>query len=226
VVNVQKAPNEVPTSKAGANRQIQLPVNEVDLSGKDSYDSDGTIVKYYWEFVTGPTGAKISDANSADITITQLKEGEYKFRLTVTDNEGTKASDVVLITVLPEPPNQVPVAVAGEDIAVQLPNPGIKLDGSASYDADGTITEYSWVKVSGPNGVTITNAATATPTIIGLAPGTYVFRLTVTDNSGNIASNVIEVTVNAAPEIAPEIPVAAAGADQTIAYPETTTGNR
>ena len=223
VVNVQKAPNEVPTSKAGANGQIQLPVNEVDLSGKDSYDPDGTIVKYYWEYVTGPAGAKISDASSADITITQLKEGEYKFRLTVTDNEGTKASDVVLITVLPEPPNQVPVAVAGEDIAVQLPNPGIKLDGSGSYDVDGTITGYSWVKVSGPNGVTITNAATASPTIIGLAPGTYVFRLTVTDNSGNIASNVIEVTVNAAPAVAPEIPVAAAGADQTIAYPETTT---
>lgn len=216
-VTVLKAPNEIPASRAGSRQEIQLPVDHVDLSGKDSYDPDGTIVKYYWEYVTGPAGSQINNANERDITVSQLKEGEYKFRLTVTDNEGGKASSVVFITVLPEPPNQVPVSVAGADIDVQLPDPTIRLDGSASYDPDGTIVGYSWVKVSGPSGVTITGSTTATPTIVGVSEGTYVFRLTVTDDHGNVASDVMKVIVHPEPKAVNQAPEAYAGSDQTIA---------
>jgi hypothetical protein len=215
-VTVLKAPNEIPASRAGSRQEIQLPVDHVDLSGKDSYDPDGTIVKYYWEYVTGPSGSQIDNANERDITASGLKEGEYKFRLTVTDNEGGKASSVVFITVLPEPANEVPVSIAGADIDAQLPDPSIKLDGSASYDPDGTIVGYSWVKVSGPGGATITGSATATPTIVGVSEGTYVFRLTVTDDHGNIASDVMQVIVHPEPPAVNQAPEAHAGSDQTI----------
>jgi hypothetical protein len=216
-VTVLKAPNEIPASRAGSRQEIQLPVDHVELSGKDSYDPDGTIVKYYWEYVTGPAGSQISNANAEDISVTGLKEGEYKFRLTVTDNEGGKASSVVFVTVLPEPANQVPVSIAGADVEVTLPDPVIRLDGSASYDPDGTIVNYSWVKVSGPGGVTITGSATATPTILGVSEGTYVFRLTVTDDHGNIASDVMKVIVYPEPPAINQAPEAYAGSDQTIA---------
>jgi poly(3-hydroxybutyrate) depolymerase len=215
-VTVLKAPNEIPASRAGNKQEIQLPVDRVELSGKNSFDPDGTVVKYYWEYVTGPSGSHISDVNAEDISVTGLKEGQYKFRLTVTDNEGGKASSVVFITVLPEPSNEIPVSVAGADIEAQLPDPFIKLDGSASYDPDGTIVGYSWVKASGPGGVTITGSTTATPTIVGLSEGTYVFRLTVTDDHGNIASDVMKVTVHPEPQAVNKAPEAYAGSDQTI----------
>ncbi len=42
------------------------------------------------------------------------------------------------------------------------------LNGSGSYDPDGTITAYNWVTVSGPGSITINNSNTATPSVMGL----------------------------------------------------------
>ena len=69
--------------------------------------------------------------------------------------------------------------------AVTLPN-GATLNGSGS-DPDGSITSYTWTKVSGGN-ATINSPSSASTTVTGLQQGTYVFRLTVGDNSGGTAS--------------------------------------
>jgi hypothetical protein len=105
-----------------------------------------------------------------------------------------------------------------------LPNPSITLDGGNSSDADGTINSYSWVKVSGPGGVTITNSTTSNPRINGVVEGEYIFRLTVEDNDGEEASDEVKVTVYAAPAPPPppanEMPVADAGDDKTVSFPD------
>src|SRR6185295_6471473 len=44
----------------------------------------------------------------------------------------------------PPPANNAPIANAGTDITIQLPTSSTTLNGSASSDADGTITKYSW----------------------------------------------------------------------------------
>src|SRR5690606_11437906 len=90
-----------------------------------------------------------------------------------------------------------------------------------------------WVKVNGPGGLTITNSGTATPNVIGVTAGTYVFRLTVSDDHGATDSDEVKVTVLPAPAPVPVpdpvpsqpvniAPIAAAGDDQTITYPSTT----
>ncbi|OUJ66164.1 PA14 domain-containing protein, partial [Hymenobacter crusticola] len=94
--------------------------------------------------------------------------------------------------------NQAPVANAGASKSITLPTSSVTLAGSGT-DADGTIASYAWNQVSGPNTATFTNKTVAQPVVSGLAAGTYVFSLIVTDNLG-LASAAAQttVTVNAA----------------------------
>jgi hypothetical protein len=93
--------------------------------------------------------------------------------------------------------NQLPAAQAGMDQVLTLPGSSITLAGTGS-DADGTITAYSWTKQSGP-AATLAGANTGSLTASGLVAGSYVFRLTVTDNGGATAFDEVTVTVNNAP---------------------------
>jgi predicted esterase len=223
-VTVLPAPNETPASDAGADIEVKLPDPVITLDGGDSYDPDGTLTEYKWEQVSGPNTANIANANTVSTGITGVVQGTYVFRLTVTDNDGTRASDVVTVRVLAaDVPNVGPVADAGNDVEATLPNATIALDGSASHDVDGSIVGYSWSKVSGPGGATITNSDGAIPNVVGVVEGEYIFRLTVTDNDGEEASDDVRVIVHAPVQL-PAVnrdPVADAGADQTISYPDT-----
>jgi RHS repeat-associated protein len=90
--------------------------------------------------------------------------------------------------------NAVPTANAGADQTVDLPN-SLSITGSGT-DSDGTIASYLWTQVSGPNTATLTGSNTATVTPTFLVAGTYVFRLTVTDNLSATGSDDVEVIVN------------------------------
>lgn len=93
--------------------------------------------------------------------------------------------------------NIPPVANAGPDQATTLPLSSVYLSGAAT-DADGTISVYAWTKVSGGS-ATITSASSATAKINDLLAGTYVFRLTVTDNVGATGTDDVTVVVSAEP---------------------------
>ncbi len=216
---------------------VQLPNPVIELDGTDSYDPDGTVTGYKWEQVSGPGTATIARATASTTTITGVTEGVYVFRLTVTDNDGSKASDVVRVTVTAaDVPNRLPVIVAGEDIEITLPTDSVQLDGSNTRDLDGAIIEYRWQYVSGPTGSNIVTPDAALTTISGLVEGQYTFRLTVTDNDGDRASDAVIITVHPAPVVEPPVdttviipppppvnaePLADAGTDQTISFPDT-----
>ena len=95
----------------------------------------------------------------------------------------------------------------------------VTLDGSASFDADGSIANYSWRQISGPATTTITPASSASSKSVasGLTAGVYLFELTVTDNQGATGKDTVQITVLAANKP----PHADAGADQTIQAPGT-----
>jgi uncharacterized protein YjdB len=95
------------------------------------------------------------------------------------------------------PSNVAPAANAGTDKTITLPTNNVVINGTAS-DSDGTISSYTWSRVSGPNTPTLTNANTANLTASGLIAGTYTFRITVTDNVGLTASDEVNVIVNPA----------------------------
>ena len=92
-------------------------------------------------------------------------------------------------------PNNPPTANAGVDQAAQ----GcagclalVTLDGSASTDADGDALTYTWSK--GDRVLAVTRGATSTATV-GLAVGTHVVTLVVTDGAGGQATDTATVVV-------------------------------
>ncbi len=211
------AVNQPPVASAGSNQTLTLPVNSTNLSGSGT-DSDGTIASYLWTKVSGPA-ATITNETLPTATISNLVEGIYVFRLTVTDNQGLTAFAQTTITVLPAAVNQPPQAFAGADQTITLPTNSTTLFGSGS-DADGIVASYQWTKLSGPS-ATLTNANSATLTITDMLEGVYTLRLTVTDDNGATNNDDVVVTVNAA--TVNQLPVANAGPDIILTLPTNST---
>ncbi|WP_346882329.1 PKD domain-containing protein [uncultured Algibacter sp.] len=91
-------PNNKPIANAGPDTTITLPTNTVVLNGSLSSDSDGNIVSYFWELISGDV-VNIVNPNSVSTDISGLQEGTYIFQLTVTDNDGDTTPDRVTVTV-------------------------------------------------------------------------------------------------------------------------------
>ena len=106
--------------------------------------------------------------------------------------------------------NQDPVANAGSDQTVidtdENGSESVNLDGTASYDPDGSISSYVWKE-----GVTqIATGSGPSPT---LTVGVHNIVLTVTDNNSATATDTVVITVNSGGN---QSPVANAGSDQTV----------
>lgn len=212
---VNPAVNQPPTANAGTNKNITLPTNSVTQVGSGT-DPDGTIVAYLWTKISGPATFNIVSPTSSTTVINNLVAGTYVFQLQVTDNQGATATNTVQVVVNPAPPpNQPPIANAGTDKNITLPTNSVTQVGSGT-DADGTIASYTWSKISGPATFNIASPTSSTTSISNLVAGTYVFRLTVTDNIGATGTDDATIIVNPAPNVPP---VVNAGPDQTITLP-------
>ncbi|MBX2888701.1 MAG: hypothetical protein KF829_08645, partial [Ferruginibacter sp.] len=212
VIVVEPAPNQMPVAHAGTDITITLPTNSVTLNGAGT-DSDGTIVSYSWENISGPSAPSIASSNSASTVVNNFVEGHYIFKLTITDDRGGTATDEVDVIVL-RAPNQAPTANAGPDQIITLPINYTALNGIGT-DVDGSIVSYRWSKVSGPF-ATIANVASRNTNVSGLLEGTYVFQLKVTDNEGAIGTDQVTVVVQPQPN---QAPVVSSGNDITITLP-------
>ncbi|HEY0433357.1 MAG TPA: right-handed parallel beta-helix repeat-containing protein, partial [Chitinophagaceae bacterium] len=209
--------NKAPVANAGNNQSITLPANSVNLSGSGT-DADGSVASYLWTKISGPTTYTIASSAQAGTAVTNLVQGVYQFALTVTDNGGATGKDTVSITVS-APSNLPPVADAGSPVVLVLPANSTPIGGSGSNDPDGSISSYSWTKISGPSSFVISNPGSSTTTVNSLTQGIYQFQLTVTDNGGAVGRDTVTVTVNASPN---QLPTASAGTDITIALPQNT----
>ncbi|MBL7856264.1 MAG: gliding motility-associated C-terminal domain-containing protein [Cyclobacteriaceae bacterium] len=217
-------PNNPPTVSAGSDRTITLPVNSLTVTGTAT-DSDGSIASILWTQNSGPSSATITTPGQLSTSITNLIEGVYQFTLSATDNLGSSTSRQVTVTVLPKPPNALPVANAGSAITITLPVNTSTLNGSGT-DADGSISSYAWIQTSGPGTATIVSPGQPSTVINGLVEGNYVFTLTVTDNDAGQGSSQVIVKVLPMPPNQP--PVADAGTNQSITLPSNSaqlTGN-
>ena len=90
--------NQIPVANAGADINIVLPSNTVQLTGT-GIDSDGVIISYNWSVISGPAGFIFSSPLLSNTRIDSLFQGVYDVELTVKDNLGAIAKDTVTITV-------------------------------------------------------------------------------------------------------------------------------
>ena len=110
-------------------------------------------------------------------------------------------------------------ANAGPDQILTLPTNSITLDASGSAVTSGSITSYSWTKVSGPTaGLLSLLSSGLQANLTDLVEGTYVYQLTVKDSNGSTATDNVTITVNTS-VTSTDPPTANAGKGQTITLP-------
>jgi len=189
------------------------------IDGNSHYDYAGFKVIAERNVQTMLSARNISGvlSTSSSLTLTNLVAGVYTFRLTVTDDDGAVSSSDVGVTV--NTANTSPSANAGVNQQIQLPVNSVTFTGTGT-DSDGIISFYSWSKISGPTGGAITSVSNSTTTITGMTAGTYIYRLTVTDNNGATATDDIQVIVLPLANVAPSVN---AGVDQNIQLPTSST---
>jgi hypothetical protein len=116
----------VPEVQAGEDRFLYLPLNTVELNANAK--DDGIISSYLWQQISG-NALTIEGETTEKLILSGFSEGEYTFRITVTDDEGKSGYDDIKLTVI-NPPDSIPKIEAD-----------IRIDGRK---------EKTWEKVSFP----------------------------------------------------------------------------
>ncbi|KPJ02053.1 Dyslexia-associated protein KIAA0319 [Papilio xuthus] len=204
-----------PEANAGQDVIIYLPNNNLTLNGSLSTD-DHEITSWEWTKSAEDENKAVDMQNthSPYLQLSNLSEGVYTFVLKVTDSSGQVSTAEVHVFVKP-PTNTPPVADAGSDTFISLPQTWVILNGSGSHD-DHRIVAYTWRCVSGPNNATILRFNESMANATALTKGQYVFSLTVLDDNGNSATKNVTVTVTQNKNSPPK---ADAGGDQVLTLP-------
>jgi tetratricopeptide (TPR) repeat protein len=194
--------NHPPVANAGYDRVVNAG-KIVYLDASESNDPDNDPITFSWTQKTGPdvtiNGSKENMASF--ITPSNIKQDtEIIFNVIVTDSKNASNSDSmkVIVKYIP-PPNQPPIANAGED---QIVNSGDKvtLNGEASRDLDRDILSYIWKQIDTDKiSINLTNPYNArssfnTPSNLD-SNITLRFELTVKDGKSGISSDKVEILV-------------------------------
>ncbi|XP_074431885.1 dyslexia-associated protein KIAA0319 homolog isoform X1 [Larus michahellis] len=216
-VRVNQPPLAVASPKV---QEVSLPTASTFIDGSQSID-DMKIVSYHWEEIKGPLREQKASADTPVLHLSNLVPGNYTFRLTVIDSDGAANSTIASLTVN-KPVDYPPIANAGPNQAVTLPQNFITLNGNQSSD-DHEIVSYEWSLSPKSKGKVVAMQGVRTPylQLSAMQEGDYTFQLTVTDSARQ--RSTAEVTLIVQPENNSP-PVAVAGPDKELTFPvESTT---
>ncbi|XP_071592403.1 dyslexia-associated protein KIAA0319 homolog isoform X3 [Heliangelus exortis] len=224
-VNVTVKPavrvNQPPVAVASPEvQEVSLPTTSTIIDGSQSID-DMKIVSYHWEEIKGPLREQKASADTPVLHLSNLVPGNYTFRLTVIDSDGAANSTIASLTVN-KAVDYPPIANAGPNQAVTLPQNFITLNGNQSSD-DHEIISYEWSLSPKSKGKVVAMQGVRTPylQLSAMQEGDYMFQLTVTDSARQ--RSTAEVTLIVQPENNSP-PVAVAGPDKELTFPvESTT---
>src|SRR2546425_460706 len=143
------------------------PGSPVTFNATASFDPDGTIVSYAWEFGDSTFGGGVMPTHA------YANPGVYTAILTVVDNQSLSSNATHQV-----PVNAPPRAAFQFSPGTIYIGVGVTFDGSASTDPDGTIASFSWDFGDGSLGSGVQASH-------GYArKGTFGIALTVVDNLG------------------------------------------
>ncbi|XP_005395200.1 PREDICTED: dyslexia-associated protein KIAA0319-like protein homolog isoform X1 [Chinchilla lanigera] len=196
-------------------QEISLPTTSTVIDGSQSTDDD-KIVQYHWEELKGPLREEKISEDTAILKLSKLVPGNYTFSLTVVDSDGATNSTTANLTVN-KAVDYPPVANAGPNQVITLPQNAITLFGNQSTDDHG-ISSYEWSLSPNSKGKVVEMQGVRTPTLqlSAMQEGDYTYELTVTDTIGQQAT--AQVTVIVQPENN-KPPQADAGPDKELTLP-------
>jgi hypothetical protein len=176
--------NVAPVASAGDDVST-VSGTTVTLDGTLSSDANGDPLTYAWAIVSRPAGstAALVAPTSASPGLTPDVAGIYVIELVVNDGQLASAPDRVVVTAGEAGVNLAPVAVTGPRQRNVAVGQTVQLDGSKSYDPNGTPLTYKWSFKSRPKKSTaaLQGATTALPTFVPDVRGNYVVVLVVSD---------------------------------------------
>lgn len=178
---------------------------EVRLDGSQSWDEDGTVQVYSWDFGDGQTGS------GQIVTHKYYEPGEYIVALSVTDDKGAVGNNdhrLTYVTVLPfetsPSDSSPPTALISASASVIKPGSTVTFTGAGSWGwsdgmaSTGAITDWQWqfgegqtsVGVEASHGFGGGGGLTSAQTL-----GNYPVTLTVTSENGLTSSAVYTIRV-------------------------------
>lgn len=214
-ITVNVDPSLSVVSVAGGADQVVNEEQTVRLSATGD-PVGGTFI---WTQLSGDslTNFPVTGAATEFVAPSTKNVKNYEFRVSYESPTGFLAYDQVKVTV--NPVNKLPTAIVrvlSPDLLPAAPSVLVTLDGSASTDADGSITSYSWSQVSGSS--SIEPESSSDPAVykfrapVQINPESYVFRLTVTDDEQGQGTFDIEIDIEGTEDLI----VANAGSNQIV----------
>ncbi|TCL09880.1 PKD repeat protein [Shimia isoporae] len=159
--------NAQPVADAGGNRDV-CSGESILFDASGSSDADGDLLRYVWDFGDG------SRSDIINPTHTYEMPGTYPVTLSVADESGSaRGTDRDRVAVIVQ---EGPIADAGPDMTVCV-NQEVRMDGSGSTDADGSVNGFEWTFGDG------SRASGATPVKSFERAGTYSVTLTITGDA-------------------------------------------
>ncbi|MGD8978414.1 MAG: PKD domain-containing protein [Gammaproteobacteria bacterium] len=131
------AANEPPVANAGGPYAAEAG-SALQFDGSASFDPDGNIASYDWDFGDGNSGSGISPLH------TYGAAGNYTASLVVTDNQGDSSpASTTAVTIDNPVVNLPPVAAPGGPYTGETGVP-VQFDGSGSSDPNGDAISFAW----------------------------------------------------------------------------------
>ncbi|MEM4598596.1 MAG: PKD domain-containing protein [Candidatus Diapherotrites archaeon] len=171
----------VPVAIIKANKYYGSAPLTVEFDASKSFDPDGTIKSYEWDFGDGNKETGVARVH------TYASKGIYFVKLRVIDESNLMGEASTMIQVGLDSYAPVPIIIADKYYG-EVPLT-VSFDASSSFDPDGTIVKYTWRFCDG------NTSNEQKPTHTYYNPGNYVVSLTVEDNQGkkSIAYQLIQV---------------------------------
>jgi endo-1,3(4)-beta-glucanase len=182
-----------PIANAGENVVVIIPETTATLDGALSNDPEGEVITYLWEQIYGPSTISFDNTTLVSPSISNLEEGIYKIKLTVSDGTYTANSDVFVL--VQQTSNSNPTV----NITLPSENQSFPQDlditiSASALDLDGTISKIEFY-----DGTTKLGEDTTSPysyTWVNASVGAHQIKAIVTDNdSGEGTSQIVNISV-------------------------------
>jgi PKD repeat protein len=170
--------NRIPVAAIQVSSMTPNQFQQVNFSGLGSYDPDGTVTVYHWDFGDGSTSWESVVKHAYDTC------SVFNVTLTITDDRDAKAVSNTTITV-----NGIPKAKASVDKTRCKVNEPIHFNSDGSLDPEMQPLKYQWN--FGDSAI----SSSADPVYSYNDIGNYTVTLTVSDERGAKDSTTLNIEV-------------------------------